>query len=91
MAAIPAEFVFFVGLFDFRWHHGLREGQRQRIAVVGRGLAALLHVGDLASRSLVAQDLRQLADQQNQGQMTYMRLHGIEPWKWHVRVDESAA
>jgi hypothetical protein len=45
MAAIPTEFFLFVPLFDFRRRHGLREGQRQRIAVVRARLAALLHVG----------------------------------------------
>jgi hypothetical protein len=31
--------------FDFRRRHGLRERQREGVAVIGRGLAALLHVG----------------------------------------------
>jgi hypothetical protein len=31
--------------FDLRRLHGLRKGQRQGVAVIGRGLAALLHVG----------------------------------------------
>jgi hypothetical protein len=35
---------FFVLFFDLRRHHGLRKGQRQRIAAIGRGLTALLHV-----------------------------------------------
>jgi hypothetical protein len=35
----------FVHFFDLRRFHGLREGQRQRVAVIRRGLAALLHVG----------------------------------------------
>jgi hypothetical protein len=34
----------FVFFFDFRRFHGLRERQRQRVAVIWRGLAALLHV-----------------------------------------------
>jgi hypothetical protein len=34
-----------VGFFDFRRLHGLRKGQRQRVPVIGRGLAALLHIG----------------------------------------------
>jgi hypothetical protein len=45
MLAIPAEFFFFVGLLDFRRRHGLCEGQREGVSVVGRCLAALLHVG----------------------------------------------
>jgi hypothetical protein len=39
-AAVPPELSLFVCLFDFRQLHGLREGQSQRVAVVGRGLAA---------------------------------------------------
>jgi hypothetical protein len=38
----PPEFVL---LFDFRWHLGLRERQRQCVGVVRTRLAALLHVG----------------------------------------------
>jgi hypothetical protein len=34
----------FVLFFDFRRFHGLCKGQRQRVAVIGRGLAARLHV-----------------------------------------------
>jgi hypothetical protein len=45
MTAIPAEFFLLVLFFDFRRLHGLRKGQRERVPVVGRGLAALLHVG----------------------------------------------
>jgi hypothetical protein len=46
-AAVPphvAEFVLFVLFFDFGRRRGLRERQRQRVCVVGRGLAAPLHV-----------------------------------------------
>jgi hypothetical protein len=37
VTAIPAEFFLFVLFFDFRRRHGLRERQRQRVAVIGRG------------------------------------------------------
>jgi hypothetical protein len=39
--AIPAKFIVFVAFFDFRRRHVLREGQRQRVPVVGRRLTAL--------------------------------------------------
>jgi hypothetical protein len=35
--------------FDFRRLHGLREAQSQRVAVIGLGLPALLHVRLLSS------------------------------------------
>jgi hypothetical protein len=44
-ATVPTEFFLFVLFFDLRRLHGLREGQRERVAVIARGLAALLHVG----------------------------------------------
>jgi hypothetical protein len=42
---VSPESFLFVRFFAFRRLHGLREGQRQRVAVVGRGLSTLLHVG----------------------------------------------
>src|ERR1700730_7351539 len=42
--AWPAEFLVFIALLDFRRRNRLRKGQRQRVSIVGRGLAALLHV-----------------------------------------------
>jgi hypothetical protein len=48
-AAIPAEFFLFVRFFDFRRLHGLREGQRQHVAVVRARLAELLHVRFVSS------------------------------------------
>jgi hypothetical protein len=42
VTAIPAELFLVVLFFDLRRLHGLRKGQRQRVAVIGRGLAALL-------------------------------------------------
>src|ERR1039457_3733787 len=41
----PPELFLFVLFFDFRRHHGLRKGQRERVADIRRGRAALLHVG----------------------------------------------
>jgi hypothetical protein len=38
-AAVPPEFFLFVLLLDFRRRHGLRKSPRQRVAVIGRGLA----------------------------------------------------
>jgi hypothetical protein len=42
---VPPECLLLVLLFDFGRRHGLRKGQHQGVAVVARGLAALLHVG----------------------------------------------
>jgi len=43
--AVPAELVVFVALFFLLWRrHRLGEGQRQRVSVVGRRLAALLNL-----------------------------------------------
>src|SRR5450432_3161369 len=42
---VSPELFLFVLFLNFRRLRGLRKGQRQRIAVIGRGLAALLHVG----------------------------------------------
>jgi hypothetical protein len=44
-AGVSPEFFLVVLFFDLRRLHGLREGQRQHVAAIGRGLAAFLHVG----------------------------------------------